>query len=246
MGNAKLEVDDLRICYGDAIAVDGVSFSVEKGRCLAVLGANGAGKSSIAQALAGLIPTDRGKIAIDGDDITGSDAFALARKGIAYLPEGRGIFPGLSTAENVALGTRIIPKAARADAIDRLYTLFPVLGERRKQQASTLSGGEQQMLAVGRALVTDPTLLVVDELSLGLAPLVIDKIYEALRTAKAAGTTMVLIEQYVERALEFADDAAVIRRGEIVWSGLADGAVDEVVQNYMGGTTGQADTPKAS
>ncbi|KJV03565.1 MULTISPECIES: ABC transporter ATP-binding protein [Nocardiaceae] len=236
MSDLMLEVDDLRICYGDAIAVDGVSFSVETGRCLAVLGANGAGKSSIAQALAGLIPADRGTISVGRENVTGTDAFALARKGIAYLPEGRGIFPGLSTADNVALGTRILPKEARAAAVDRLYTLFPVLGDRRKQQASTLSGGEQQMLAVGRALVTDPTLFVVDELSLGLAPLVIDKIYEALQTAKAAGTTMILIEQYVERALEFADDAVVMRRGEIVWSGAANGAVDEVVQNYMGGT----------
>lgn len=239
MSDLMLEVDDLRICYGDAIAVDGVSFSVETGRCLAVLGANGAGKSSIAQALAGLIPADRGTISVGGENITGTDAFALARKGIAYLPEGRGIFPGLSTADNVALGTRILPKEARAAAVDRLYTLFPVLGDRRKQQASTLSGGEQQMLAVGRALVTDPTLFVVDELSLGLAPLVIDKIYEALQTAKAAGTTMILIEQYVERALEFADDAVVMRRGEIVWSGAANGAVDEVVQNYMGGTAAE-------
>ena len=236
MSDLMLEVDDLRICYGDAIAVDGVSFSVETGRCLAVLGANGAGKSSIAQALAGLIPADRGTISVGRENVTGTDAFALARKGIAYLPEGRGIFPGLSTADNVALGTRILPKEARAATVDRLYTLFPVLGDRRKQQASTLSGGEQQMLAVGRALVTDPTLFVVDELSLGLAPLVIDKIYEALQTAKAAGTTMILIEQYVERALAFADDAVVMRRGEIVWSGAANGAVDEVVQNYMGGT----------
>lgn len=245
MSDVMLEVDDLRICYGDAIAVDGVSFSVESGRCLAVLGANGAGKSSVAQALAGLIPVDRGTISVAGENITGSDAFALARNGIAYLPEGRGIFPGLSTADNVALGMRILPKDARPDAVDRLYSLFPVLGDRRKQQASTLSGGEQQMLAVGRALVTGPRLFVVDELSLGLAPLVIDKIYEALEVAKKSGTTMILIEQYVERALEFADDAVVMRRGEIVWSGAADGAVDEVVQNYMGGTQSEEETSVA-
>jgi branched-chain amino acid transport system ATP-binding protein len=232
--DTMLAVKDLRITYGDAQAVDGVSFSVERGQCLAILGANGAGKSSIAQCLAGLVPAASGTVTVDGEETTHSRGYDLAKRGVAYLPEGRGIFPGLTVAENVTLGVRVLPKAERSTAEERVYELFPKLGQRRKQQAATLSGGEQQMLAVGRALVTKPQLMVVDELSLGLAPLIIDDIYTAMTTAREAGTTMVLIEQYVERALAFADEALVLRRGVVVWSGAADGAAEEVAHSYMG------------
>ena len=236
MNDVLLSVTDLRIVYGEAQAVDGVSFDVPRGSCLAILGANGAGKSSIAQCLAGLVPAASGTVVIDGTDTTRTAGHVLARQGVAYLPEGRGIFPTLSVADNISLGVRVCPKEKRADAEDRVYKYFPILGKRRKQQAATLSGGEQQMLAVGRALVTDPTLVVVDELSLGLAPLIIDDIYAALQLAKDNGTTMVLIEQYVERALSFAERAVVLRRGVIAWQGPANGAAEQVAHSYMGDT----------
>jgi len=234
VNDVMLAVEDLRITYGDAQAVDGVSFSVQRGQCLAVLGANGAGKSSIAQCLAGLVPAASGTITLDGEDTTSAKGHDLARRGVAYLPEGRGIFPGMTVEENVTLGVRVLPRDARQAAEGRVYDLFPKLGQRRRQQAATLSGGEQQMLAVGRALVTEPRLMVVDELSLGLAPLIIDDIYTAMTTARETGTTMVLIEQYVERALAFADEALVLRRGVVVWSGAADGAAEQVAHSYLG------------
>jgi branched-chain amino acid transport system ATP-binding protein len=234
--DVMLEVTDLRIVYGEAQAVDGVSFTVPRGSCLAILGANGAGKSSIAQCLAGLVPAQSGTIRIDGEDTTKASGHSLARRGVAFLPEGRGIFPSLSVADNIALGLRVLPKDARAAAEARVEDFFPILGKRRKQQAATLSGGEQQMLAVARALVTEPKLIVVDELSLGLAPLIIDDIYAALVVARQTGTTMVLIEQYVERALSFADEAIVLRRGVVAWSGAANGAAQDVAHSYMGET----------
>jgi len=236
MSDVLLSVKDLRIVYGEAQAVDGVSFDVERGRCLAILGANGAGKSSIAQCLAGLVPAASGSVTVDGRDTTTTHGYVLAKQGVAYLPEGRGIFPTLSVADNISLGVRVCAKEKRASAEDRVYEFFPILGKRRKQQAATLSGGEQQMLAVGRALVTEPKLMVVDELSLGLAPLIIDDIYAALKVAKDGGTTMVLIEQYVERALAFADNAMVLRRGVVAWEGPASGAAEAVAHSYMGDT----------
>ena len=240
MSDVLLSVKDLRIVYGEAQAVDGVSFDVQRGQCLAILGANGAGKSSIAQCLAGLVPAASGSITVDGEDTTHAHGHVLAKQGVAYLPEGRGIFPTLSVADNISLGVRVCAKDKRAAAEDRVYEYFPILAKRRKQQAATLSGGEQQMLAVGRALVTEPTLMVVDELSLGLAPLIIDDIYAALQVAKDGGTTMVLIEQYVERALSFADDAIVLRRGVVAWAGPATGAAEEVAHSYMGDTAIEA------
>jgi branched-chain amino acid transport system ATP-binding protein len=236
MSDVLLSVKDLRIVYGEAQAVDGVSFDVIQGQCLAILGANGAGKSSIAQCLAGLVPAASGSVTIDGEDTTKAHGHVLAKQGVAYLPEGRGIFPTLSVADNISLGVRVCAKDKRDAAEERVYEYFPILGKRRKQQAATLSGGEQQMLAVGRALVTEPKLMVVDELSLGLAPLIIDDIYAALKIAKDGGTTMVLIEQYVERALAFADDAMVLRRGVVAWEGPANGAAEQVAHSYMGDT----------
>jgi branched-chain amino acid transport system ATP-binding protein len=240
MSDVLLSVTDLRIVYGEAQAVDGVSFDVPRGQCLAILGANGAGKSSIAQCLAGLVPAASGSVTIDGEETTRAHGYALAKQGVAYLPEGRGIFPTLSVADNISLGVRVCAKDKRAAAEERVYEYFPILAKRRKQQAATLSGGEQQMLAVGRALVTEPKLMVVDELSLGLAPLIIDDIYAALQVAKDGGTTMVLIEQYVERALSFADDAIVLRRGVVAWAGPANGAAEEVAHSYMGDTAIEA------
>ncbi|AXI76306.1 ABC transporter ATP-binding protein [Peterkaempfera bronchialis] len=227
-------VDGLTIAYGDAVAVDGISFDLDQGECLAILGPNGAGKSSVAKAFAGLVKPAGGSLVVDGTDLADRRPDQIARSRIAYLPEGRGIFPGLTVAENVALGMRVLPSGERAAAEAQAYELFPVLGRRRKQTAATMSGGEQQMLAVARALMTKPKLLVADEVSLGLAPMVIDAIYEAWASVRSTGLTMIVIEQYVEKALDFADRALVLRRGRVLWTGAADGAADHIVHGYLG------------
>jgi branched-chain amino acid transport system ATP-binding protein len=229
-----ISVQDLTIKYGGATAVDAISFAVERGQCLAILGPNGAGKSSIAKAFAGLVTPASGTITVDGKELSSQPPHQIARSKIAYLPEGRGIFPTLTVAENVALGMRVLPRAERCVAEDKAYALFPILSKRRRQTAATLSGGEQQMLAVARALMTKPEVLVADEVSLGLAPMIIDDIYAAWDTVRTTGLTMVVIEQYVERALAFADRALVLRRGRVLWTGAADGAADHIVHSYLG------------
>ncbi|MFA7324175.1 MAG: ATP-binding cassette domain-containing protein, partial [Candidatus Nanopelagicales bacterium] len=171
MSQSKIEVTNLTLKYGDALAVDNVSFSLAHGECLTILGANGAGKSSIGKSLAGLLPPASGTITLDGDEIQSLDPYLIAGRGLAYLPEGRAIFPTLTVEENLMLGARKLAKDPKA-AVEHAYELFSRLGDRRKQIARTLSGGEQQMLAVAKALITDPEVLVVDELSLGLAPLI--------------------------------------------------------------------------
>ena len=236
MSNAKIEVSNLTLKYGDALAVDNVSFSVAKGECLTILGANGAGKSSIGKSLAGLLPAASGTFSLDGDDVTNLEPFLLAQRGLAYLPEGRAIFPTLSVEDNLMLAARKLAKDPKA-AVERGYELFTRLGDRRKQQARTLSGGEQQMLAVAKALITQPDVLVVDELSLGLAPLVINDIYTALAQARVENNvTIVLIEQYIDRALSFADRALLMVHGHEVWNGPADSNADGIVRGFLSGT----------
>jgi branched-chain amino acid transport system ATP-binding protein len=229
-----VEVRDLIVTYGDALAVDRVSFDVDEGSCLTILGANGAGKSSIAKSLVGLVKPVGGTITVAGQALHDAPCHRIARSGIAYLPEGRGIFPGLTIAENIALGVRRIAKQQRAEAENSAYDLFPVLRERSRQVAATMSGGEQQMLAVARALMVRPRLLIADEVSFGLAPKIIDTIYDAWNSVRGTGLAMVVIEQYVDRALAFADHAMVMRRGRVLWSGAADDAGQHVAHGYLG------------
>ena len=230
-----LAVEDLVVAYGRARALFGVSLCVDEGRVLAVLGANGAGKSSMAAAVAGVVPVAGGRVVLDGVDVTGWPSHRISRAGVAYVPEGRGIFPNLSVADNLRAMLRYaVPPAERADALDRALTLFPVLAERRRQSAGTLSGGEQQMLALSRVLAAPPRILVADELCLGLAPRAVDVVFESLTEARARGVTVVLIEQYAERALAFADDAVVLRTGEVVWRGSAADAADAAFSGYLG------------
>ena len=235
MSEAMIEVKNLTLKYGDALAVEDVSFSLVKGECLTILGANGAGKSSIGKSLAGLLPPSSGSISMAGDDITSLDPYLIAQRGLSYLPEGRAIFPTLTVEENLQLGARKLSEDPKA-AVEHAYELFSRLGERRKQQARTLSGGEQQMLAVAKALITDPDVLVVDELSLGLAPLVIADIYTALAQARIKNNvTIVLIEQYIDRALSFADRAMLMVHGHEVWNGPADSNADSIVRSFLSG-----------
>jgi branched-chain amino acid transport system ATP-binding protein len=233
---ALLEVEDLDVRYGEARAVFGVSLSIEAGKALAVLGPNGAGKSSLAAAIAGRVPPAAGTVRIGGVDVTGRSAHTLSRMGVAYVPEERAIFPHLSVLENLKVRLRYaVPRSHRAPALDRALETFPVLAERRKQQAGTLSGGEQQMLSLARVLAAPPQLLIADEMSLGLAPKLVDLVFESLARARAEGVTVLLVEQYVERARPFSDEAVIQRSGHHAWQGPAPQAGPELGAGDRGG-----------
>jgi branched-chain amino acid transport system ATP-binding protein len=233
-GDSMLQMKDVEVRYGSALALSDLSLSVGRGKVLAVLGPNGAGKSTIARAVSGLVPVKSGSIVFDGTEISKKRAYQIRRSGLVHLPEGRGVFTGLTVSENLRMAASMLPRAQRRDAIDRGYSVFEVLGQRRRQTAGTLSGGEQQMVSLARALILNPTLVVADEMSLGLAPLMVDAVFDGLTRAREAGVTIVLIEQFVHRALAFADDCVVISRGRAVWSGSAADAKDEVLSRYLG------------
>ena len=231
-----LRVTDLEVAYGEARALFGVSLEVRERSVTAVLGANGAGKSSLASAIAGVVSPRAGRIEFDGHDITGRSAHWISKRGLAYVPESRNLFPHLSVRDNLWAQIRFsVPREARKEALDHAFELFPVLAERRRQQAGTLSGGEQQMLSLARLLAAPPKLLVADEMSLGLAPLVVDAVFASLERARNEGVTVLLIEQFVERALGFADEAVILRNGLVGWSGHARDAGPELLAEYLGG-----------
>lgn len=233
-----LDVEGLEVHYGEARAVFGVDLKIAPGEVLAVLGPNGAGKSSLAAAITGRVSAAAGTVRIAGHDVTKRSASQISRLGVAYVPEERAIFPHLSVADNLRVLLRYaVPRDDRAEAVERALELFPVLGERRRQQAGTLSGGEQQMLSLARMLAAPPKLLIADEMSLGLAPRLVDLVFDSLRRARDEGVTILLIEQYVERALGLANNAVILRRGRIGWSGPASAAHDELVAGYLGSET---------
>jgi branched-chain amino acid transport system ATP-binding protein len=233
-----LRVTDLEVAYGEARALFGVSFDVRAGSVTTVLGANGAGKSSLAAAIAGVVKPRAGRVEFAGHDITGRPAHAICKLGLAYVPENRNLFPHLSVKDNLWAQLRFsLPRAQRRDAFDRALEMFPVLAQRRRQAAGTLSGGEQQMLSLARVLAASPKLLIADEMSLGLAPKMVDLVFDSLRRARAEGVTVLLIEQFVERALGFADDAVILRHGLVGWRGHARDAGDELLAEYLGGET---------
>lgn len=236
-----LEVSDLCVKYADATALHEVSFAVESRSVTALLGANGAGKSSVARAVSGLVKAHSGRIRFDGEDITSASADRIRRLGIAYLPEGRGIFRSLTVDENLRVALQGVPKAERPAAIERAIGLFPILGERRRQTAGTLSGGEQQMLSLARVLTRQPRLLIADEISLGLAPLIVEEVFAGLQRVIGLGVSVILIEQFVHRALAIADRCHVLRRGRLVWSGEASEAGTEIVEHYLGGSNSAPD-----
>ena len=232
-----LTVHKLEVAYDGIKAVKGIDLTVGRGELVALIGANGAGKSSTLKALSGLLKPSAGRIDYDGAEITGKPAYHLVRRGLAMVPEGRGVFPRLTVAENLAMGAYIHDdKAAITRDFERAYTLFPRLAERRAQPAGTLSGGEQQMLAMARALMCRPRLLLLDEPSMGLAPLMVQKIFETVRAVAAEGVTMLLVEQNAKLALETCDRGYVMESGAIV---LADNAKNllsspQVRQAYLG------------
>ena len=216
-----LEVTDLSAGYGDIVAVRDLSFSVGKGRILALLGAIGAGKTSTLMSLVGLVERKSGTIRMDGEDISSAPIDARITKGLAIVPEGRRIFPDLTVRENLMVGGHIVAEATMLDGIEQVYSYFPRLRERQSHAAGSLSGGEQLMLAMGRALISRPKLLIVDELSLGLTPKVVDECYAVLEVLKASGIAVILVEQNTERALKVADDVCVLEAGNLICNGSA-------------------------
>ena len=234
-----LEIENLDVCYGSSQALFGVSLSVPAGSVLAVLGANGAGKSTLARTVSGLVRPVAGRVRFAGRDVTGLSAHRIRKLGLTYIPEGRGIFPGLSVQDNLRMAVAQERRSDRASAIDRAIERFPILGRRRTQRAGSLSGGEQQMLALARALAVSPKLVIADEMSLGLAPLIAESVFEGLEQARQSGITIVLSEQFVHRALAMADSCVILTRGHVGWSGPAAAAGQEVIDRYLG----EAETP---
>src|SRR5205085_4691810 len=217
---ALLELRDIDAGYGPFRALFGVSLSVPVGSVLALLGSNGAGKTTIARVCSGLIVPTRGQVLFDGADVTGWRPYRYARLGIVHAPEGRSVFASLSVEENLALTfQRTRGRAGAGEALEQAYTLFPRLGDRRRTMDGQLSGGEQRMLSLARVLVEQPRLLIADELSLGLAPIIVDEVYRTLESIRDAGTTLLLVEQHVHHALAIADDAIVLVKGEVAYSG---------------------------
>jgi branched-chain amino acid transport system ATP-binding protein len=228
-----LDVDHVSAAYGPYRALFDVTFTVPAGSVTALLGSNGAGKSTVARVVSGLLPSTAGTIRLGGQDITGKAAYKIARAGMAHVPEGRGIFANLTVEENLVMAFR--QRAGRKqvpESLERAYQAFPILGERRKQAGGTLSGGQQRLLSLAKVLVVPPHLLVADELSLGLAPVVIEAVYRGLREINGAGTALLVVEQQVDRALELATDAVILEHGTVAFAGSADlalGAMEQVL-----------------
>ena len=218
-----LELDNVYLSYGKIEALHGITLQVEEGEVVALIGANGAGKTSTMRAISGLRAVHPGKIVFNGEDITTLRADQRVRKGLCLAPEGRGIFPGMTVLENLDMGayTRT-DKAGVAEDLTRVFDLFPRLNERRKQAAGTMSGGEQQMLAIGRALMTRPQILLLDEPSLGLSPLLVQQIFGIIQDINAQGMTILLVEQNALQALSIANRGYVLQTGRVVLSGSAE------------------------
>lgn len=235
---ALLNVENLKVSYGLIQAIKGVSFHVEQGEIIALIGANGAGKTTIMHALSGLIPKRGGSVTFDGKDITNTPAHKLVPMGIAQVPEGRRIFQELTVAENLRLGAYTQDdKQKNEETLEKMYERFPILKERSRQIAGTLSGGEQQMLAMSRALMSHPKLLLLDEPSMGLSPLYVNTIFEMIQKVNEEGTTVLLVEQNAKKALSIANRAYVLEIGLIQKTGtgaelLAD---DSIRKAYLGG-----------
>jgi branched-chain amino acid transport system ATP-binding protein len=249
-----LQVKNLVVDYGIIRAIKGIDLNVKKGSIVAILGANGAGKSTTIRSINGIVKPKSGKILFDGENITGMAPYKLAKKGIIQSPEGRMILRGLTVEENLLVGAyslkatkidgdadgaspkRISSRQLTQQSLEEVYTIFPVLQERRRQQASTLSGGEQQMLAIGRALMGRPTLLLLDEPSLGLAPLIVKDIFGIIRKIKEQGNTILLVEQNAYQTLKIADYIYVMELGKIKTEGVASDLLkdEQLVKAYLG------------
>ena len=234
---AMLEVKDLAVYYGMIHAIKGVSFEVNKGEIIALIGANGAGKTTILHTITGLLSPKRGSIQFEGKELTKIPAHKIVSLGMAHVPEGRRVFAELSVYQNLKLGayTRSDEKEIE-ETMETVYQRFPRLRERKNQMAGTLSGGEQQMLAMGRALMSHPQIILMDEPSMGMSPILVNEIFDIIRSVNEAGTTVLLVEQNAKKALEIADRAYVLETGRIVTSGPADALMndDSIKKAYLG------------
>ena len=247
---ALLEVKDLRVSYGFITALKGINIKVEKGQIVALLGSNGAGKTTTLRSISGAIKPQGGSILLEDKDIAGLPTYKIAKAGVTQSPEGRLLFPELTVEENLRVGAygiktkvvdgvKISAKTQIKDNFDRVYKLFPVLAERRSQTANTLSGGEQQMVAIGRALMSNPKVLLLDEPSLGLAPLVIEEIFRAFTKIREEGTTILIVEQNALQTLKIADYAYVLELGKISLEGSASELITnkKLIDAYLGGNS---------
>jgi len=220
-----LVVENIHAGYGTSKVLTGASLEVAQGKVVALIGANGAGKTTTMRSISGMLKPDRGRVLLDGKPVQGQDASRIARMGLAHAPEGRKVFGPLTTEDNLLLGAYSrMPlffgfRSKSLRDLDRVYELFPILRERRLQTSGTLSGGEQQMLAVGRALMANPKIMLLDEPSMGLAPVIVQEVFHTIRRLKAAGITLLLVEQFAKSALEVADYAYVMERGRVVAEG---------------------------
>ena len=233
---ALLEVQDLHVAYGHIEAVKGIGFAVEQGQVVTLIGTNGAGKTTTLRTISGLLRPSAGRIVFEGKPIHTVPAHQIVAMGLAHSPEGRHIFPRLTIAENLLLGAYLRKDKAIAEDVENAYATFPILGERRSQAAGTLSGGEQQMLAIARALMCRPRLLMLDEPSMGLSPIMMQQIMATIAQLKAAGTTILLVEQNAHAALSLADQGHVLEVGRIALSGSGSDLLqdEQVRKTYLG------------
>jgi branched-chain amino acid transport system ATP-binding protein len=234
--SALLRLDGVEAGYGDLTAISGVSLEVREGEAVALIGSNGAGKTTTLRAISGLLPLRAGRIEFEGARLDGLRSAEIVACGIAHVPEGRQLFPSLTVRDNLELGVRASDRAQRGDTLERVFTLFPRLREREGQLAGTLSGGEQQMCAIGRGLMARPRLLLLDEPSLGLSPVMVKLIFETLQHVNDTGTTIMLVEQNVPRALQLAHRGYVLENGRLVLDGTRAGllASPHIKQAYLG------------
>ena len=235
---ALLEVKDLEVYYGVICALKGISFEVNEGEIVSLIGANGAGKTTMMQSVVGIIPKRNGSVIFDGQDITKTPCHKIVQLGMTQVPEGRRIFQELSVYDNLLMGAYTVKNQQQfKEDLEKIFTKFPRLAERRNQIAGTLSGGEQQMLAMSRALMIRPKLLMLDEPSMGLAPILVDQVFDMIKELHAGGTTILLVEQNASKALEIADRAYVLETGNITLSGTGAELAqsDEVRKAYLGG-----------
>ena len=235
---ALLEVKDLEVYYGVICALKGISFEVNEGEIVTLIGANGAGKTTTMQSVVGLIPSRSGNVVFDGNDITKTPCHKIVHLGMSQVPEGRRVFQELTVYENLLMGAYSNKSNATfKDDLERIYTLFPRLAERKNQIAGTLSGGEQQMLAMGRALMSKPKLLMLDEPSMGLSPLLVDQVFDIIKSINKDGTTVLLVEQNAGKSLAISDRGYVLENGNIVLSGTGKELMEseEVKKAYLGG-----------
>ena len=234
--STMLKVDNINVYYGAIHAVKNVSFHVEEGEVVTLIGANGAGKSTTLKTVSGMLRTKTGSIEFMGENISHTEAHKLVYKGLAHVPEGRRIFQQMTVLENLEMGAFIHKNPTKAE-LDDIFERFPRLKERRSQVAGTLSGGEQQMLAMGRALISHPKLLMMDEPSMGLAPILVEQIFDIIKELHKAGTTILLVEQNAEMALKVADRAYVLETGSVAMSGTGQelASSDAIKKAYLGG-----------